>query len=122
MPFTKGQSGNPGGRPPKDRALTAILDDYGHKRRDTPVGRMAAGKRLAGLVWEGALTGRVDFGDRVVSLSGRGWSDLVPATRTSPYKLSSTFLAELRAFGIIKSTTPAFHVGSLLLFRPIPNL
>ena len=77
MPWQKGQSGNPAGRQPGDRALTAILSEYGRKKTDTSVGRVVAGRRLAGLVWEGALTGNVDFGDRVVSLSGRGWSDLV---------------------------------------------
>lgn len=77
MTWQKGQSGNPAGRKPGERALTTILEDYGRRAVGAVGEREAAKRRLASLVWQGATEGRVHFSDRVVHLSGRGWSDLV---------------------------------------------
>jgi len=59
--WEKGQSGNPKGRPPKSRALTALLEKAGSKTIDVN-GKRVAGKRwLAQAVWEGVTTGAVEF-------------------------------------------------------------
>lgn len=67
MPFKPGQSGNPKGRPKKDRSLTALLE----KASDTTVtdvdGKTISGKRLiAQYVWEALTTGTVLMPDGYV--------------------------------------------------------
>lgn len=47
MPFTKGQSGNPAGRPPKDRALADMLAAAGKRRVDGPDGVRVDRRKLA---------------------------------------------------------------------------
>jgi len=59
-----GQSGNPAGRPPKGRALTAILEQAGGKTvevkgPDGTTKRVTGKKLLAELVWQVATTGSV---------------------------------------------------------------
>lgn len=62
--YEPGQSGNPRGRPPKERALTAILQAELGKTVDLPDGRRIAAKRhIASLVAEFVATGRVTFPD-----------------------------------------------------------
>lgn len=64
MPFQKGASGNPRGRVPKQRALTAILQAELGKAVDLADGqRVAAKKQVASLVAEFVATGRVTFPD-----------------------------------------------------------
>ena len=54
MPFEKGTSGNPAGRPPKKQSLTELLNDYGDQPADDKLSRKEA---LAAKVWELSLAG-----------------------------------------------------------------
>lgn len=71
MPFQKGQSGNPKGRPPKDRALT--------DRLNAELNRAGRRNRFIKLVVEAVTTGKVTFPDdeKASTLSIQDWKDLV---------------------------------------------
>lgn len=91
MAFTKGQSGNPKGRPAKSRALTEILKSAGNatlpievetRKRDGTVvkeTRVVAKKRLvAQLAWEVVATGKATFPDgSVLAFTSRDWLETV---------------------------------------------
>jgi hypothetical protein len=72
MPFRKGDRGNPYGRPPKERALTTILEKLGQQ----PVladahGQVVDAKTfVAARVWDLLTTGQVILGERVLQLDG----------------------------------------------------
>jgi len=74
-----GQSGNPNGRPKKQRALTEILQKRGSKTLEDADGKRRAGKRIvARLLWEGATAGIVTFpGGRILQLGSVDWKDIV---------------------------------------------
>ena len=76
--WKQGQSGNPNGRPPKNRAFTEILAKAGCKTLDVD-GKRMSGKRLtASLMWQVATLGRCTFPDgRVMDASPRDWIDIV---------------------------------------------
>ncbi len=72
MAWKKGESGNPNGRPPKNRTLTAILEKAGNSKRDG----VAAKRKLAELLWEGATTGKVTFDEAPKPLDAQDWLSL----------------------------------------------
>jgi hypothetical protein len=78
VPFQKGQSGNPTGRPPKSRALAEILAKAG-SRKVTVAGKAISGKEaMAQMLWTVATTGRVTLADgREITADGGGWLDVV---------------------------------------------
>jgi hypothetical protein len=76
--FKRGQSGNRGGRPPKERALTTILAAAGHTT--VPVaGKRIAGQRLiAQLLWTVATTGQATLASgTILEVSPGDWLALV---------------------------------------------
>lgn len=80
--FAKGHSGNPNGRPPNCRALTAILETKGNATRQDIDGKNRAGKQIVGrAVWDLATTGRTQLQDgeekRTLKVDGRTWFEIV---------------------------------------------
>lgn len=67
MPFTSGQSGNPKGRPKKDRALTAMLEAAGGRtvERVNPesgdMEKLTLRKAAISGVWQGLTEGQITF-------------------------------------------------------------
>jgi hypothetical protein len=56
-PFVKGQSGNAGGRPKKDRAFEALVQDY--LAAQDKEAKMARGLRLISVLYSEAVAGNV---------------------------------------------------------------
>jgi hypothetical protein len=73
-----GQSGNPTGRTPKERALTAVLETAGSQTVDVNGKRVSGNRIVARLLWEIAATGKATMPDGAVMLvSPRDWLDVV---------------------------------------------
>jgi hypothetical protein len=77
--WSRGQSGNPAGRPPKNRALTAILERAGNKGIDGLDGKRITRKRLlADMLWQLATTGEAVFpNNQKLQIAAREWIDIV---------------------------------------------
>ena len=76
--WTKGISGNPRGRPKKERALTSILERGGSAMIEIDGERISGRRLMARQVWEGITTGEVSFpGNKKLTLSPQDWKDFV---------------------------------------------
>lgn len=76
--FQPGQSGNPKGRPKKDRALTAILERAGSATVDVGGKRVSGKQLMARMVWQGITSGEIAFPDgKKMRLAPQDWRDFV---------------------------------------------
>jgi hypothetical protein len=77
--WQKGTSGNPHGRPPKQRAWTKILEAAGNKKETLKDGSQIARKRLlAELIMQGVTSGTVTLpSGKTLTLSPKDWLDMV---------------------------------------------
>ena len=78
MPWVKGQSGNPAGRKPKQRALTEILARAGSMSMEVDGKRISGRRLMARHLWEIANTGRTTLADgREIIAGPQAWLDVV---------------------------------------------
>lgn len=76
--FQPGTSGNPKGRPKKDRALTAMLEAAGGRMVDTDDGRVSRRKLAIEGVWQGITEGKVAFPDGTqITLDGAQYAAML---------------------------------------------
>ena len=68
MPWAKGQSGNKGGRPPKRRTLTDLLEKTGKRKLESGG---TAKDLFVSKVWEGLTTGVMTFPDGKMNLEAQ---------------------------------------------------
>lgn len=69
--WQKGESGNPKGRPPKSRVMTALLERAGARMVTMPDGKRMAGRRFLALaLWELATEAQVTLLDGIVRKVG----------------------------------------------------
>lgn len=70
----KGVTNNPKGRPPKNRALTEILERAGAASLDIKGERVSGKRLLARMLWEAATTGKVTLPDEnTIALDADQW-------------------------------------------------
>ena len=78
MPYKKGQSGNPKGRPVKSRTLTAILETAGKEKIEVNGAPVKRHDFLAAKVWQAVIEGKVVLLDDVtLKLSTADWRETV---------------------------------------------
>lgn len=76
--FKPGQSGNPNGRPQKNRAWTEILERAGNATEQVKDKRLARKRLIADLVMQAAATGRITFpNERELVAEFKEWADFV---------------------------------------------
>jgi hypothetical protein len=76
--WKKGKSGNPNGRPPKNRALTEILEKAGSQSVEVDGKKVASKRIVAALLWQVATTGMATFPDgSILSVSPQDWLAVV---------------------------------------------
>lgn len=86
--WTKGESGNPNGRPPRSRALAellgrASLKRYASVQPDGSTKSVQARKIFAERVWQGLATGEIVFNDKTkIELIGRDYIALAQIVLT----------------------------------------
>ena len=78
MKFKPGQTGNPNGRPKKDRALTALIETSLSHTIEIDGERVSGKRLLARLVTEAATTGEATLPNgKVLRLAPKDWLDFV---------------------------------------------
>ena len=75
--FAKGQSGNPNGRPPKNRALTDLLEAAGNQTIERDGKKIARKRIVASLAWELLTTGETVLPNgQALKLAPQDWIGL----------------------------------------------
>lgn len=78
MPFQKGKSGNPNGAPPKNRALTKILESAGDTKIEHGGKQLTRKQALAQMMWEVATTGKAELPDgKQLEVAPQDWFGIV---------------------------------------------
>jgi hypothetical protein len=76
--WKQGESGNPKGRPPKNRTLTDILEKAGNLKREVGGTSYAQKQMVAALLWQAATTGTITFPDGITkALDVQDWTGIV---------------------------------------------